>query len=284
MIDILIKSFSRLDVTIQSVKNLRKFFTGRIVIADSSSHVDDYFKKQMIFYDVEFYKLDYNIGLSAGRNFLISQVKENKFLLLDNDFFVMSIEDIEKMCVIMDHTDAVIVGGLLWDKGTIHPRYYSGYFSYESEIILNIYNSKETFKKCYKGIQFYECRFCQNFMLGDRQKFNKFNIKWNEKLKLMEHEDFFIRIPSNLKIIELPDIFVEHYPSLPTNNNPRKYSGWNNIICDQQYNSFRHNVVHKRLLKKLYGYKNDFFTCRENVVYDWRNGFPTLPFLHKSLN
>lgn len=161
-------------------------------------------------------------------------------------------------------TNASIVGGLLWDVGDAQPRHYCGYITKEDEYILNFYNLDKLAYKFIDGLRYCACRFTENFFLGKAADFRHHNIKWDDNLILMEHEDFFIRFPEQLRIVNTPDVYIKHYCSYQHNGR------------DPAYSKFRYDQIHRTRTKQKYNLSGDFFKSRyvEHDWTDWR--FPTI--------
>jgi len=246
--DIIIKSFMRPMTLRDCVASTRLFYDNRIIVADDSAQFDSNLLKM---YNVEVHRLDYDIGISAGRNYLLDQVNSSLFLLLDSDFVLVDSKTIEKLYEIMIETGCSISAGLLWDIGAPSTRNYYGYFEqdYEGNISLKYYDPIKTiFKKTFNGFRYCGCRFTENFFLGNIEDFRSNNVHWDASLKVREHEDFFIRFPNELKITTTPDVYVRHYPC--TNNS--------------KYLKFRYRPAFKKLAKK----KNRF-RDGGSTVFDW---------------
>jgi len=276
--DILFKSFLRHDMLIFAIETLRSHCDFRIIVLDDSFEMLPETERKIKDLDVELYRTDQpNIGLSAGRNLLLEKVETERFLLMDGDFVLKDPEGIQKMSKVMDDTNADIVGGLLWDYGITEPINFCGFFDRDDgEIVLKFYDLKSIPISKTSGIRYYQCRFCQNFFLGNTTSFRKNDIKWNEEFKVMEHEDFFIRLPNFFKVVETPDVHVVHYPSV-------QYTSWRNgnimgyKVYNAEYAQYRHNPDHKKKVKEHYGLKGQFFRYDRDTYFDWQNySFPMI--------
>jgi hypothetical protein len=100
--------------------------------------------------------------------------------------------------------------------------------------------------------------------LGRTADFRKRSIRWDDDLKLMEHEDFFIRFPLDLRVTTTPDVTVTHLSTVNNNSDP-------------VYRAIRYNESHKRRVREKYKLKGKYFKERWGVVYDWTAlKFPSL--------
>lgn len=268
--EILIKSFMRHDVLLMTLQSLRKHFNGRIIVLDDSPELTTIIESQINQFNVELHKTEPNIGLSAGRNRMLKMVQSDYFLLMDNDFVLSDPDAITKLTLVSQHTNATIVGGLLWDCGALKARPWCGYFDYDPdhELVLKFYDREKIPKKQINGINYYECRFCQNFFLGRTEDFLRYNLSWDDNLKNQEHEDFFIRLPRKLKVVETPDIYVTHYP-IKENATFDNYTGFPNMQEDPLYVQFRCDKIWRKLIKHKYNLSGSFFREYRNIYFDW---------------
>jgi glycosyltransferase involved in cell wall biosynthesis len=264
MVDVIIKSFMRPQVLTKCVEAVHLYYPkNRILVGDDSQYFDEAILAG--FSNVEVYRFPFDIGLSAGRNRLLEKVNTEYFLLLDHDFILHDDKTIEKMLAVATATDATIVGGLAWDEGAKAPRDYCGFFTKEDgEYVLNYYDMEKIKYNRAGDVRYCECRFTQNFMLGRTADFRNRSIHWDDDLKLMEHEDFFIRFPLDLRVITTPDVTVTHLCSQKNNSDP-------------VYSAIRYDKAHKRRMRDKYKLKRKFFQERWGVVYDWTTlKFPAL--------
>lgn len=262
----------RHEVLLFALNALRMHFGGRIVVADDSFAISSVTLTELAKLDVELHQIVPDIGLSAGRNYLLDQVREDRFLMLDGDFVLEDPCALDRLTKVMEVEQAGIVGGLLWDKGTKAPRNFCGFFSMEDEPVVNFYDLSAIPVREVNGVRYYRCRLCQNFFLGCTDVFRRYGIRWREEFKLMEHEDFFFRLPLAIKVCETPDACVVHYPVLERDSNP-DYMGFNGVKTDSNYSQFRHHKIHRQKVSQAYRLKGEFFQYRYNVKYDWTKGF-----------
>lgn len=259
-VQILIKSFLRPQVLRDCLRNIRKLYANDIILADDSPEFDlDVLTGTP---NLQYHKLPAHSGLSTGRNHLLSQVTAPYFLLLDHDHNLTDSQTIEKLMVVMNETKASIVAGLLWDLGAKQPRKYCGYFTGDGkDITLNHYDFGKIKTAVAVGRQlsvpYFGCRYSSNFFLGKTDDFHRYNIHWDDELKLMEHEDFFIRFPTSLRIATAPTVTVSHNCC------------YENSKAESEYARFRYAKEHRNRARTKHGLKSEFFLERHGVIYDW---------------
>ena len=196
MIAFCIKTFQRNDELERLIESIKNFYPkAKIYIADDSENPLGLEKT---------YKMDFDSGLSAGRNLLIRKTKEPYLLFLDDDFVFTKDTKIEKLVEILENNkDIGLVGGSLRQGGSI--RHYEGYVKFKGDNL--IYT-----KKLKDRVNFKEAGLVFNFFLARRELFDY--VRWDEELKLAEHSDFFLRLSyTPWKVGYCDDVIVDHIPN-----------------------------------------------------------------------
>lgn len=149
--------------------------------------------------------LDYNCGLSASRNALIEEARKKYILLLEDDFVFNNTTQVELLQEILeDKSDIGIVGGLVKEKG------YPFHFEHNLEI------DKDTLWHTPDGdlweeqgeIRFKRVDCVANFFLAKAEALKK--VRWDKKLKLAEHTDFFLRFKdSGYKVAFTENVVID---------------------------------------------------------------------------
>ena len=136
----------------------------------------------------------YDKGLSAGRNTLLSKVETKYFLLLDDDTIFTEESDINKMLEVLEHNpDIDIVAG------HIEGNDFWGELEIEDK---KLYRNKGFSREEIGGHEIYD--FVINLFLGRTETVSKF--KWDDRLKIKEHMDFFWKVKGELKSTRLGDV------------------------------------------------------------------------------
>jgi glycosyltransferase involved in cell wall biosynthesis len=142
---------------------------------------------------------DSDMGLSWGRNHLVSQVQTEYFLLLDDDFVFTEKTDIGKLLKKAKMGYDVVAGCLSQPNGSMH--HYEGRYEFKDNVIRFIKCREEPFD------------FVLNFFVGRTDTFRR--IKWDDQQKLAEHTAFFFVNRGKLKIGYLEEVVVKHMQERP---------------------------------------------------------------------
>jgi GT2 family glycosyltransferase len=136
--------------------------------------------------------LPYDVGLSAGRNAMLDRVTTPYFVLLDDDFVFTPKTTLDRLLDVLERNANVdIVSGSLFLPGKENEPY-----SY-AELLELDYAAKELrLRKGNRGALPNEpgCflhDIVLNFFVARTDRIRR--VRWDERLKLGEHQDFFIR-------------------------------------------------------------------------------------------
>jgi glycosyltransferase involved in cell wall biosynthesis len=195
----IIKTFERPQFLNRLLDSVRQYYPDLpILIADDSS-VPTSVKHT----GVQTYRLPYDSGLSAGRNFLVDKVQTKYFLLLDDDFIFTEKTKLETLMSLLDRDiDLDIIGGEVWDRPT-GPWNFNGLLA------------TAEFKHAVKRNQWLErrdgytvCEIIPNFFMARTERIR--SVKWDPRLKLSEHVDFFVRCKGVLKVGFTSSVCIDH--------------------------------------------------------------------------
>jgi len=194
-----IKTHDRPQSLDSLIRSIRIFYpTVRILVADDGGN-------QIPRDDVEYHKLDYDIGLSASRNFLIDTVDTEYFLTLDDDFIFLNYTLVETLLEVLETTNVSIASGsLVLPDGTSYD--YAGLIEI-SDKVLRLRNADYGNLK-----KFPNCRLVDivaNFFMAKTEAIRQ--IRWDSEFKLGEHQDFFIRVKeSGITVACCKNVSVYH--------------------------------------------------------------------------
>ncbi len=167
------------------------------------------------YYEVEYYYLPYDCGLSYCRNFLINRIKEPYIMWGDNDFIFDKRSNIYKGIDLLNAlTDVGVIGGLVL-KNEIQ-QHYERVLLYSKEHNLLVYVPLELTDPKefnYQGMKYYYCDLTFNYAIAKKDLFNNKAIRWNENVKVRyEHTDIFLKFKlfSNYKVVYFPEMQVIH--------------------------------------------------------------------------
>lgn len=197
-ITILIKSFLRKDCVDRLIGTIRRYYkTIKIIVIDDSGDVNYNFN-----YDdnIKTYSIDFDSGLSKGRNFGVSIIDTEFFILLDDDFEFTEKTDIIKWMDIMIDSNLDILGGdVIMNSQKIE---YFGNFELKNKCLYYKNERYEIYDK-YKT-----CDFVLNFFIAKTSKIREF--KWDDELKLAEHTAYFFEHKGKIKVGHTDEISIDH--------------------------------------------------------------------------
>lgn len=143
-----------------------------------------------IHWEIAYYNLSFDCGLSYARNFLVEQARKINYdyclVTADSLEFTQSLSDLYSIIEFMESNKNIGIVGLkinnrikwTWNINLIPNLYF------------NLTTAKDKIK--YKDLELIECQVVPNFFLAKTQCL--LDNKWDNDLKLLEHEDFFYRL------------------------------------------------------------------------------------------
>lgn len=233
--EILIKSFLRFDSLRKLINSILRFYPDVVIrIADDSKPENessqisaphrniiarilkarDSFQQYIKQYsNVFFYRLPFDTGLSAGRNFLVEQVKAPYFVIMEDDFIVTKRTDFNKLYQAVSSEDnIVLVGGGVLDWGKTMKR--PGEIAIENDKFIRIPYGDSAPKVKLSDVECIPCRFTSNFFMANTELFKRYDLWWEPNIKAgMEHALFFTSIPNELKIYFTRECIINHFPA-----------------------------------------------------------------------
>jgi len=152
-------------------------------------------------WSAEFLGLDHDIGLSAGRNALVDAAKTPYVVVLDDDFVLFPYTDLGRLVSFVASGVFDIAGGTVFHNG--HETHYEGWIRLEDEVLRM---GPAPARSGPAGVD-----ICYNFLAARREVLQR--VRWNPKLKLCEHQDFFLRCQkAGVKVGYIPDVQINHMP------------------------------------------------------------------------
>lgn len=196
-VTILIKSFMRRECVENLIASIRKFYPKiKIVIVDDS---DPHMRFDLP--DVTTYNINFDSGLSAGRNFGVSNIDTDYFVLLDDDFEFDSSTKLEILYEIITKNDLDILGGQVIEDG--RPIEYFGNF------VTDEINNMVSTEIGSEPVEDYKsCQIILNFFIAKTSKIKRY--KWNDSQKLAEHAAFFFEYRNILKVGYVENVSIIH--------------------------------------------------------------------------
>lgn len=231
-ITIIIKTFLRPDCLEMCLKSIRKYYPDiQILVADDSKNSCD-----GVYPNEIRYSLPFNIGLSAGRNFLLERVETKYFVLVDDDFIFTDKTNLRFMRKILIDDDIDLISGVINEIPKNKIIRYEGLLELRGTELRYIDNHRGITKS---GLKMYD--LVMNFYMAKTDSIK--GIMWDEELKIVEHTDFFLRAKGILDIACCPEIVVNH---VKDNNERPEYYKFRN-----RYNKFEDIFKLKHGIKRI---------------------------------
>ena len=151
-----------------------------------------------------------DLGIAAGRTMGLEMVKTKYFMNLDDDVVATEDTDIAKIVVILDSTDASLVGGGTNFAGFLNfgrneaggptLEFYQGACRLANQ-------SLPGFSNCFR------CEITSNIFIARTQ--DALSVGgWSKELKIVEHKDFFLRLKAaGKKVVHCPDFRAKNVHS-----------------------------------------------------------------------
>ncbi len=152
--------------------------------------------------NVMHYPLPFDVGLSSGRNYLLSMIATDYLLLLDDDFVFTRHTDIPALYNAMQaHPEVDILAGSVLNKR--RKVNYNCTFKFTGDTLYQV----QAPYLVHDGLKYYDA--VVNFFLAKTESVRK--IRWKDELKTSEHTAFFLDCyRAGLICAELPEVSVLH--------------------------------------------------------------------------
>lgn len=264
---IIIKTLDRYNCLKKLLKSVFKRYPKMKVLIGDDSEISskDIILDQFKEYDIKYFNLPKDIGLSAGRNFLLKHVETKYFFLLDDDMEIDKKTDLEYAIKKINEEDLDILGGYCRNYKTINNKFdeilvfFERIFKYElpTNYIGSLSLDGDTFYAKYITREFPEYKVSDIVL-------NVFVAKtksvldmggWDENLKLQEHTEFFYRTKlNNLKVAFTNKLSIQHHPVRLKGYKEKRGRNYTNIFMDKynikkivnEYDDKRGKVIVKR--------------------------------------
>lgn len=173
------------------VSSIQKFyFDNQILIVNDGDKPLNYDAE-----NIHCINTDFDIGVSAGRNLAVQNVKTPYFVLLDDDFEFSEQTNIKEFCRVQQKTNADIVIGAV-------DNVCFGKFVFDDDVLRR------------KKVTCNNQGFCQvdcgpNFFFAKTEAVKR--VLWDENMRMMEHWDFFLRCKENgLRVFYTNRVKIKH--------------------------------------------------------------------------
>lgn len=245
-VTIIIKTLDRCDCLINLLDSIFKKYPKIRVLVGDDSEISSKEKILSKFnqYNLQYYNLEKDCGLSAGRNFLLNKIQTKYFVLADDDFVFDQKTNLERAVQILEEKKLDIIGGYIrnykiiksnWDKLLVLiqkilkyelPTNYIGTLKMEGNTFYADYT-------VHSFPEFAETDLVLNFFLAKTERIKKIH-GWDPKLKLQEHTEFFYRVKlNNLKVGFTNELSVQHHPVKLKKYSEKRNRNYTNVFMDK---------------------------------------------------
>lgn len=201
VITAIITTFERPDECLRLIASAREYCpTVRLLVVDDSKTPYDWPEAD------DTLILPYDSGLSAKRNAAVKHVGSGWVVLLDDDFVCTELTDLEKLVGLAAESDFDIVGGEVIEHGVVLR--YHGFFEQTG-------NNVVTRRGWTNEGEFHRCELIPNFFAARAETLAAH--PWDETLKLSEHNPYFWRWRSLLKVGFTEHVAIRHEQTRPSN-------------------------------------------------------------------
>ena len=210
-VTVLVKTFERPDSLHRLLTSIRRFYPRIpvLVVDDSASPLE------VIPADVRYFHLPYDsVGLSGGRNFGLRHVETEYVVICDDDMVFGPKTDLGRMLHVLGTTRFDLVSCRWMDHDPWRSirqgrsRIEGTAELVDGDLVRRLGVSRERVD----GLPVYDV--LPNFFMASVERLG--DEPWNERLKLIEHVEFFMAMRDRgLLGTRLPDVVIYHHPQLP---------------------------------------------------------------------
>lgn len=245
-VTIIIKTLDRCDCLINLLDSIfKKYPKIRVLVGDDSEiSSKEKIMKKFCKYNLQYFNLEKDCGLSAGRNFLLNKVQTKYFVLADDDFVFDKKTNLERALQILEEKKLDIIGGYIrnykivknnWDKFLVIIQKILKY-ELPTNYIGTLKMEGSTFYADYivhSFPEFVETDLVLNFFLAKTEIIKKIQ-GWDPELKLQEHTEFFYRAKlNNLKVGFTNELSVQHHPFKLKGYNSKRNRNYTKVFMDK---------------------------------------------------
>lgn len=193
-VTLIVKTFERPQCINRLIYSIRMMYPNLHIIV-----VDDSAKTKTID-GVDYLRMPYDSGVSAGRNLALSKVDTPYVVTLDDDFVFDDRTQLNRWLDILEITDLDLIGGNVDE----HPNYHAS---------LRITDDALVFSPDRVGYErgFELWNIVLQFWMGRTDKIRGIG-GWDDEFKTVDHIMFFARSIGKIKIGHCPDVGVGHKP------------------------------------------------------------------------
>jgi beta-1,4-N-acetylgalactosaminyltransferase 2 len=194
---IAIKTFERPATLRRLIRSARRYFNGRIIVADDSRE-----PQRALGPGVDVIALPFNSGVAIGRNAALAAVDTPYVIVSDDDAIFTKAADWEGALGYLERfPDVDLVGARLIELPTMRYLTYSADPLFPGHAPLKHCPGQQIGGLAVQAMipQAYAARTAAVRQIG-----------WDENLRMVDHRDFFSRAAGNLVTVASPDLTVLH--------------------------------------------------------------------------
>jgi beta-1,4-N-acetylgalactosaminyltransferase 2 len=207
VVTVIMKTFQRPQTAARAVEHLRRWYPEiRLLVGDDSREALAFSHPQ-----AEVIRLPFDCGISRGRNALLERVETEYFLLMDDDHWFSRQTRLGRMLEIVERERFDILACHVWFR-----RHTERMFPKRrlNDFFLNLRLEGGTFELLeahhQKTRSWSVCDLVENFFIARTDRVRELG-GWDDRLKVSEHADFFIRAKRlGLKVGYTPLAGVDH--------------------------------------------------------------------------
>ncbi len=180
-----IKSFERPGCVERLYRSIRRYYpTITIMVCDDSAHPELASQEMRDDPNLRFFPVEFDVGISAGRNLLVNATSTKYYVTLDDDVVFTEKTDLGRLHDFLErHPEVTLAGGMMRGlpqyRLVMHARLEGRMYASDSP---GHYGVLDGFMLTNRGHNFFMARTkCLQELL------------WNEQLKILEHTEFFVR-------------------------------------------------------------------------------------------
>jgi len=224
---LIIKTFQRPSCCERLVESIRRYYPeiAIVVVDDGNKHPNlSQWQNVLVIH------LNFDVGVSLGRNRALQEVKTPYFVTLDDDFIFTDQTKLEKWyALLISNPDVDLVGGSVKDCAP----YHGCWIWKNQDIELHIGKCKG---KTRRGLEKFDITL--QFFMARTKKIQP--IQWDPKLKMTDHSVFFLRCKrAGVVVTYLPEVQVDHERG-----------------TSQEYHNYRYRTEFKEMAMKKLGAQN----------------------------
>ncbi len=218
---ILIKSFRRFDCLKRCVESIQRHYpAARVLVADDSLRPGEELPEEGQWVrrqpNVTWFQLPFDVGLAAGRNYLVRHATAPILVNCDDDFVFTSETRLERFLEVLEALPEVSIVTGLMRQGPGRVLNFAGRFRWapgrDGRWRLRVAPIEEPPRETPGGARYVPTDLGLNFFAARRDALLK--AAWDETFKVSwEHLDHFLQLNRHgLRVVYCPDVVVDHRP------------------------------------------------------------------------